>query len=152
MISVKVTSSINRSQERSDLARKARDAVNQTLDRIAVRARQLAPSASGDLRRSIQAEPARMKSPTVATGRVIALAPYAIYQHEGTGIYGPRGRRIYPHRSKALRFVWKKAGGVVFFRSVRGVKGTKFLTRATNEVLNQRSRTWKVEYFVPIAK
>jgi hypothetical protein len=48
---------------------------------------------------------------------------YAIYQHEGTK--GP----IYPRRAKVLRFTGS-SGGYVFAKKVRGVKGTKYLTRA----------------------
>lgn len=52
--------------------------------------------------------------------RARSLAPYSVYVDKGTGIYGPRGDRIYPTTKKALTFFWAKQGGVVSFRSVRG--------------------------------
>lgn len=43
----------------------------------------------------------------------------AKYHNEGTGLYGPRKKRIYPTSAKALRIPVK--GGAVFASSVKGV-------------------------------
>lgn len=66
---------------------------------------------------------------------------YALYQHEGTGIYGPRHRVITPKRGKFLRFevsgpVGPRRPGdrgnsnVVYARYVRGTPPNPFLTSA----------------------
>ena len=73
---------------------------------------------------------------------------YALYRHNGTGIYGPRHARIYPKNGKVLRFTVKGGprgpmpqghrrprGRVVFARSVRGVPANPFLYDALRAVL-----------------
>jgi hypothetical protein len=82
--------------------------------------------------------------------RVGSRLPYALYVHEGTGIYGPRGQPIRPVRGRFLR--WPninqaagysggrytgrrryKAGrtaAFVFAREVKGVPPRRFLTEA----------------------
>lgn len=47
---------------------------------------------------------------------------HALFQENGTGIYGPTRRRIYPRRAKFLRWVNPDTGKVCFARSVRGTK------------------------------
>lgn len=80
---------------------------------------------TGALAESITGE-----SPTLADSRYVtritAAAPYALYQDEGTGVYGPSGVRIFPTRAKALRFDWPAAGGVVFAKSVAGAPGRHY--------------------------
>ena len=49
----------------------------------------------------------------------------------GTGIYGPRGQRIYPRRAKALRF--ETPDGVFVRRSVAGMKPNDFVTPVLEE-------------------
>jgi hypothetical protein len=51
----------------------------------------------------------------------------AWYQHEGTRDHGPR-------RAKILRFKLKGSGAYVFARRVRGVKPSKFLTKALSRL------------------
>lgn len=148
MITASVSVRVHRAELRTEMARASVKFVDRVTDALAIRSRELAPQSSGNLRRSIQDEPARLVKPTRATGRVIALSPYAVYQHEGTGVYGPRGSRIRPRRSRALHFFWKKVGALVFFRSVRGVRPTKFMVRAVDEVLS--SPPWKITYFTPL--
>jgi hypothetical protein len=54
---------------------------------------------------------------------------YAIYVHDGTGIYGPKGTVIRPKSAKALR--WKSPKGkFMFAKYVRGMKPNHFLTKA----------------------
>lgn len=88
-----------------------------------------------------------MKTATRATGRVVALAPYAIYQHEGTGVYGPAHRDIKPRRDELLRFR-SRDGEFVYVKTVRGVKATKFLVRAVDELLSVPP--WKIIYFTTL--
>lgn len=82
----------------------------------------------------------------VVVGRVGTPLHYARYLHEGTGIYGPKRKRIVPVTAKALRF---KAGRMigplpagrsgtspedrgawVFAKSVRGVPPHPWLVEA----------------------
>lgn len=54
---------------------------------------------------------------------------YALWVHDGTGIHGPRGMRIYPKKAKFLH--WKtKAGASVFRRSTAGMKPNPYLKNA----------------------
>ena len=62
---------------------------------------------------------------------------YGIYVHDGTGIYGPKGTRIYPVNGKFL--VWKssaygakkgKYAGYAFATSTKGMKPNPFLKEA----------------------
>lgn len=62
---------------------------------------------------------------------------YARWVHDGTGIYGPRKRRITPKRGKVLVFPSKTHGrrkgkyaGKVVVRSVKGMVGNPFLADA----------------------
>jgi HK97 gp10 family phage protein len=59
-------------------------------------------------------------------GTLRFTAPYAGYVHEGTGIYGPRKRRIVPTSKKAL--FWPGAKHPV--RSVAGMRPRPFATKA----------------------
>ena len=81
---------------------------------------------SGALANSIQhTQPAFLSDAIVATW-ITAGAPYARWQDEGTGIYGPTGARIFPRTARVLRFDWPAAGGVVFARSVAGAPGRHY--------------------------
>lgn len=69
--------------------------------------------------------------------RVGTNKSYALWVHDGTGIYGPRGERITPHSAKALRWKSKKYGakkgkfkGFAFAKSIAGMKPNKFLKNA----------------------
>jgi len=54
---------------------------------------------------------------------------YAVYVHDGTGIYGPKGTYIYPKTKKFLS--WKpKSGGRIFAKRVRGMRPNRFLADA----------------------
>jgi hypothetical protein len=64
--------------------------------------------------------------PGAVIGRVEFTAHYARYLHDGTGIYGPRGRPITPKRA----LVFRVGGQLVFARQVRGIRGDKFLVNA----------------------
>lgn len=54
---------------------------------------------------------------------------YAIFVHDGTGIYGPKGAYIYPKRKKYMS--WKSKGGKrVFAVKTKGMKPNPFLADA----------------------
>ncbi len=59
-------------------------------------------------------------------------AEYAVYQNEGTGVFGPSHRAITPKKAKALH--WEKGGTHYFAKSVKGVKGKHFVEKATKAV------------------
>jgi len=61
--------------------------------------------------------------------RVGSDLDYAIYVHEGTGIYGPRHHLILPKHGKFLVFKGKD-GHTVFARSVKGMPPNPFLADA----------------------
>lgn len=81
---------------------------------------------------------------------------YGLWQHEGTGIYGPTGHRIFPRRAKALRFTpgrsvgpvggggrfrrgHSNTSGVLLRYSVKGIPGQPFLVEALFDVMARRS-------------
>ena len=92
------------------------------------KAQRLCPVAPGGgrLRTSIEVEMAVERGAPVA--RVGTNVEYALYVHEGTGIYGKRGRPITPVRAKALKFT--VGGKTLIRRSVAGMPGRPFLTDA----------------------
>ncbi|MFC8124439.1 HK97 gp10 family phage protein [Streptomyces sp. NPDC057302] len=102
-------------------------------------ARALAPGDSGVLKASIKvtvfAQPGRQR----VHARIGSTLDYAIYQEEGTGIYGPKGTPIRPKRGKYLRFKPKGARGFVFAKSVRGSRAHHYLVTAL-----RRSSPWPV--------
>jgi len=69
-------------------------------------------------------------SPNGDRGRVFVddNAPYGIFVHEGTGLFGPEKKRIVPKHAKALRIP-----GVGFRRSTKGMKGVPFFAMALSE-------------------
>jgi len=88
-------------------------------------ARQGAPVDTGRLRSDISLELRHDSVPFVRIGNSV---DYAIFVHEGTGIYGRSGRPIRPRRAKVLRF---KAGGKVIYRpQTRGSRGRPYLRNA----------------------
>jgi len=64
---------------------------------------------------------------TLIVGQIRADSDYALYQDEGTGIYGPAGRPITPKKEGGfLVFYWPAVGQTVWARQVRGAEGRKF--------------------------
>lgn len=108
------------------LARKAERAVHRTALMIEARAVLNAPKRTTNLINSATTDfrPAGLDS----VAYVKFTAKYALYVHEGTGIYGPKGKRIRPVRAKALMFMID--GQPVFRKSVKGMKGRPFLKQA----------------------
>lgn len=94
---------------------------------VANAAKRLAPVDTGRLRADISVGLVDGSStPIVRVGNSVN---YAMAVHEGTGVYGPKGRPIRPRRAKVLRFKGK-GGKVIFARSVRGTRGRPYLRDA----------------------
>lgn len=75
--------------------------------------------------------------------RVGSNLDYAVFVHDGTGIYGPRKTKILPKRGRALVFRSKIYGakrgrwrGFVVVRSVKGMKPNPFLREALSAFRN----------------
>lgn len=69
----------------------------------------------------------RNNTPTVLVGTNVN---YAMFVHEGTGLYGPRHTVIRPRRAKFLRFKPRGSNKWVYARSVKGMRRNRFLTNA----------------------
>lgn len=109
--------------------------VRRVADRTANLARAMAPVDDGYLRASIRVE--TDSHPGGISATVYSTVHYAIYVHEGTGIYGPRGAPIRPRRGRYLVFEARNArttprgrGQLVFARQVRGQRPQRFLLNA----------------------
>lgn len=75
--------------------------------------------------------------PTHLVVRVGTGVSYALFVHDGTGLYGPKHKLIYPRTARVLVFKSKiygakkgKRAGRVFARFVRGMKPNPFLRNA----------------------
>lgn len=93
------------------------------------KAKQLCPVDTGRLRSSIHHDEAVTESGE-PVARVYSDVQYAMWVHEGTGIYGPRGTRIYPKNGRFLVFTPKGSSRKVFARSIAGMRGRPFLVDA----------------------
>jgi hypothetical protein len=91
--------------------------------------------------------------PGFVVGEISFQARHALWVHEGTGIYGPRGRPIRPRVGKVMRFAapprlrGASKGGFVYARSVRGQRARPFLLTALRLVMQPKGakiRTFKV--------
>lgn len=80
--------------------------------------------------------------------RVVSEHPTANvpkFQHEGTGIYGPKRRPIRPKRAPFLAWRDQKTGDWVFAKEVRGSPPRKYLFNAAATVARKtRGVTFKV--------
>lgn len=102
--------------------------------KVEQKAKELCPVDTGRLRASIALErKMRNDVPIVIVGTNVN---YAMYVHEGTGIYGPKGARITPKNGKYLVFVPKGQKNKVFARSVSGVRPRPFLAHALKAALD----------------
>jgi phage gpG-like protein len=83
---------------------------------------------TGRLRASINTQlVTRNGEPAVLVGTNVF---YARWVHDGTGIYGPRARRITPKNHKRLRFRPSGSRKYVYARSVAGMRGNPFMRNA----------------------
>ena len=79
-----------------------------------------------------------IKTTLVMTGGIPAVRvgthlSYAMFVHEGTGLYGPLHKLIVPKTKKALRWRAVKGGGkggYIFSKSSRGMRRNQFLKNA----------------------
>lgn len=107
--------------------------VNRITRRIEARAKTKVGVDTGRLRSSIQRTLTVEGSRVV--GRVGSSVQYAAYHHQGTGIYGPKGRPIRPKNGPFLVFTPKGSRSPVFARQVSGSKPNPFLVEALREVV-----------------
>ena len=110
-------------------------------NRVLNAARRNAPVDQGRLRASLAMEFTTVNgAPTVRIGSNL---PYAIYVHEGTGLYGPRHAMITPRRGRFMvwpaknnsgsgtrRYKGGATAGYVFAKRTRGMRGRPFLVQA----------------------
>jgi HK97 gp10 family phage protein len=70
---------------------------------------------------------------------------YALYQEQGTGIYGPNHSYIYPRKAKFL--AWKsKTGKMIFARKVKGVMAKWFMLKGSEHLLQESKKIDDVVY------
>lgn len=118
----------------------------QKANNIATVAKTLAPRGpTGDLRKTTQATVAIENG--VPVGTIASNKEYAIFVHEGTGIYGPKKEVIRPRQAKALqwpvtnpgkgrrRYKGGKTQAYNYAKFVRGQKGVPYLKMAMERVL-----------------
>lgn len=104
-------------------------------------AKQVAPRKTSTLARSITYNVE--KSGGNWQSRVGSNIEYAPHQEYGTGIYGKTGAPIRPKKAKFL--AWKgKSGQMIFARSVKGVKGKKFMQKGIDYMQNKISEVQAV--------
>ena len=140
---------IHRARMQQGLARDAVARMDQLGRRVVNRARGNVPVESGRLRSSItHIVTASVNSVTTRVGSPLE---HARYIHEGTGIYGPKKKKIVPVSAKALKFPTPKAfgpmlagagrkpGGFVFAKSVKGIPPNPFLTDALKDELGRQN-------------
>jgi len=83
---------------------------------------QEAPKATGNLSNAIR------KTVEASQAVIKATAPYSIFVHRGTGLYGPFKKLITPRNKKALAFTI--GGNKVVVRSTKGQRANPFMQRA----------------------
>jgi hypothetical protein len=62
--------------------------------------------------------------------RIGTNVKYALWVHDGTGIYGPKHSYIYPKTKRYLRFRPKGSLDYVYAKRVKGMKPNPFLVNA----------------------
>lgn len=104
-------------------------------------AKRRAPVDLGALKASIGMSTLHTRQKTVI--RIGTNLQYGLYQELGTGVYGPKHRRIRPKRAKFLRFKPKGSKDFVFARSVAGSPAHHYLRRALRFSVPWPIRTYK---------
>jgi hypothetical protein len=116
-------------------------------------AQALVPRKTGHLQRSIR--PGALHDDYAI---VEAKTPYAAYVEKGTGLYGPKKRKIVPRQASVL--AWKSSGtrlsgrsrikggrpiaGMAFARSVRGRKATPYLIPGARKAVGKSGIKGKI--------
>ena len=101
---------------------------------LAESAQKTAPVRTGKLRDSVS-----RATEGAFRGRVVYGAPYASFLHEGTGLYGPRGKIIVIRPKKGKALFWPGAAHPVRVVRQKGIKPRDFVRRAIGEALLARS-------------
>lgn len=83
---------------------------------------------NGILRDTTQARPVTWRG--LPASRIGTPVRYARFVHDGTGLFGPKKRKITPKTKKALRFKPKGSARFVIRRSVAGMVANPFLKDA----------------------
>lgn len=114
-----------------EVNRLVRDAVNDLAIAIESEARGRAPHRTGNLIRNISHDAARPLEPGHVEAQVglRKQAPYGIWVHEGTGIFGRYHRRITPTTGNFLAFR-TRSGRIIFTKSVLGQRAQPFFREA----------------------
>lgn len=104
--------------------------------RLVLRAvRRETPVQDGDMK-AANAMIVRVRPYRLYMARIINTDEAALWVHNGTGIYGARGRPITPRRARgrggrpaALQFEGKRDGELLYRRSVKGQPANRFMLR-----------------------
>ncbi len=111
---------------RTDVQRRARN----VRDQAKALCRQRTSHSSGRLPGSIRYTTAIPRGREEVVSQVGSDEEHAIWVEKGTGVYGPRGGRIYPKRARFMRFESNVTGGLIFAESTRGQPGKHYLRDA----------------------
>lgn len=93
---------------------------------LVARAKRQAPVQRGDLKSDIQLFDQNIYNYEISVGNS-RLVGYAVWVHEGTGVYGPSGKSIKPRRKKALKTPYGPR------KSIKGQKAQPYFENALNE-------------------
>lgn len=113
-----------------DVARWSHDTAQQ-IERLA---RLLSPVATGRLKASHVTLPGTGSNQFEKRWRISANAPYSLYRHRGTGIYGPNASPII-YSKPAGPIGFKANGKPQLIRSSKGTPGDNWMERAANGVV-----------------
>lgn len=130
-VRVKIPVSLQQAPER--LQQGVKSGLERSVGIVTNAAIQKAPRKTGNLKRSIQAEPVQ-SSVGLFLGRTVqnkTVAKYGAFVEFGTGIYGPNHTPIVPKTAPFL--VWKDARGWHRVRSVRGMRARPYMRPAVEE-------------------
>ncbi len=105
--------------------KRMRDGFKAMVEALAESAKKTAPVRTGILRDSVS-----LSSGTAFSGSVLYGAPYASFLHEGTGIYGPRGKIIVIRPKKKKALFWPGAAHPVGVVRQKGIRPRDFVQRA----------------------
>lgn len=130
-VRVNVRTTVDRSAMRAFVNQQVADGVRRAAGRVRDGAKDMITAAGrvdvGTLRNANVAEVTSVQG-TRVTGRVVNDARHAEWNHEGTGVHGPRGTPIVPRRARVLRFRPRGSATYVFAPEVQGMRPVPFLT------------------------
>ena len=108
--------------------KRMRDGFRAMAEALAESAKKTAPVRTGKLRDSVS-----LSSEAALSGSVLYGAPYASFLHEGTGLYGPRGKIIVIRPKKKKALFWPGASHPVGVVRQKGIRPRDFVRRALRE-------------------